>query len=104
MGSGRPKGFLSVRGPAPFSHRYNGRFQGKAGVSALIKKTLKKTLFIPSLLAAVITSVVLINAQTQSSVRFIDVARQSGLTVPNVFGGKDKKEFILESTGTGVAI
>jgi hypothetical protein len=38
------------------------------------------------------------------AIRFIDIAKQSGLTVPNTFGGKDKKESILESTGTGVAI
>ncbi len=38
------------------------------------------------------------------TVRFIDIAAQSGLTVPNTFGGKDKKESILESTGTGAAI
>jgi len=37
-------------------------------------------------------------------VNFIDIAAQSGLTVANTFGGKDKKESILESTGTGVAI
>ncbi len=36
--------------------------------------------------------------------RFIDIAAESGLTVPNTFGGKDKKDFILESTGTGTAI
>ncbi len=38
------------------------------------------------------------------SIHFIDIAAQSGLTVPNTFGGKDKKDSILESTGTGVAI
>ena len=38
------------------------------------------------------------------AVRFIDIAAESGLTVPNTFGGKDKKDFILESTGTGAAI
>jgi hypothetical protein len=37
-------------------------------------------------------------------VRFVDIAAQSGLTVPNTFGGKEKKDSILESTGTGVAI
>jgi enediyne biosynthesis protein E4 len=38
------------------------------------------------------------------AIRFIDIAAKSGLTVPNTFGGKDKKNSILESTGTGVAI
>ena len=38
------------------------------------------------------------------AVQFVDIAAKSGLTVPNTFGGKDKKDSILESTGTGVAI
>src|SRR5258708_3939188 len=38
------------------------------------------------------------------AIRFIDIAAQSGLTVPNTFGGKEKNDFILESTGTGAAI
>ena len=38
------------------------------------------------------------------AIRFIDVAAQAGLTIPNTFGGKEKKDFILESTGTGAAI
>jgi enediyne biosynthesis protein E4 len=37
-------------------------------------------------------------------VNFVDIATQSGLTVPNTFGGKDTKQSILESTGTGAAI
>src|SRR5262249_12162010 len=37
-------------------------------------------------------------------VRFVDIAAQSGLTVPTTFGGKDRKDYILESTGTGAAI
>jgi len=35
---------------------------------------------------------------------FLDLAARSGLTVPNTFGGITKKDSILESTGTGVAI
>jgi hypothetical protein len=38
------------------------------------------------------------------AVRFVDVAAESGLTVRNTFGGVERKESILESTGTGVAI
>ena len=41
---------------------------------------------------------------TRPGIRFIDIAAQAGLTIPNTFGGKDKKDFILESTGTGAAI
>ena len=35
---------------------------------------------------------------------FIDVAEKTGLTGTNVFGGKQSSTYILESTGTGVAI
>ena len=35
---------------------------------------------------------------------FTDVAEKSGLTAINVFGGKDTKKYIIETTGTGVAI
>src|SRR5436309_6572379 len=46
----------------------------------------------------------LLMADTVTAIRFVDIAAQSGLTVPNTFGGKEKKEYILESTGTGAAI
>jgi hypothetical protein len=35
---------------------------------------------------------------------FVDQAGKAGLTAPNTFGGVDTKKFILETTGTGVAI
>src|SRR5260370_2305737 len=35
---------------------------------------------------------------------FEDVAPSSGLTVPNTSGGKASKDYILETTGNGVAI
>src|SRR5215475_343375 len=35
---------------------------------------------------------------------FTDVAAQSGLTMRNVFGGAESKKYIIETTGTGVAI
>jgi len=35
---------------------------------------------------------------------FTDVAQKAGLTMMNVFGGKDTKKYIIETTGTGVAI
>src|SRR5690242_11133210 len=35
---------------------------------------------------------------------FTDVAEKAGLTVPTVFGGKETKKYIIETTGTGVAI
>jgi hypothetical protein len=35
---------------------------------------------------------------------FTDVAQKAGLTAPIVFGGKDTKKYIIETTGTGAAI
>jgi hypothetical protein len=35
---------------------------------------------------------------------FIDIAEKAGLTMLNVFGGIDTKKYIIETTGTGVAI
>ena len=50
------------------------------------------------------------DAQTQTnppqnaSAYFTDVAQKAGLTSPIVFGGKDTKKYIIETTGTGAAI
>src|SRR5215470_15790356 len=35
---------------------------------------------------------------------FVDEAAKAGLSAANTFGGLDSKKFILETTGTGVAI
>ncbi|HEX8766516.1 MAG TPA: CRTAC1 family protein [Candidatus Acidoferrum sp.] len=46
-------------------------------------------------------------AQTKPStpiVHFTDVAAKAGLTAPVVFGGETTKKYIIETTGTGVAI
>src|SRR5579871_5967994 len=37
-------------------------------------------------------------------VQFVDRASRVGITVPNVFGGVEHNDSILESTGNGVAI
>src|SRR5258708_3333228 len=37
-------------------------------------------------------------------VSFVDIGASSGLTVPNTFGGKTHKDYILQTTGHGVAI
>jgi enediyne biosynthesis protein E4 len=34
---------------------------------------------------------------------FIDVAKEAGLTIPNVWGGLDHKQFIVEAKGGGIA-
>src|SRR4051812_45007039 len=38
-----------------------------------------------------------------SPVQFIDVAEKAGLTIPNVWGGVDKKRIIIETKGSGLA-
>ena len=37
-------------------------------------------------------------------VNFVDIAEKAGLTVNNVYGGVDSKKFIIETTGSGVAV
>ena len=48
------------------------------------------------ILAAMVAAMLAVGAEAPT-VRFIDIAAQSGLAVPNTFGGKDKKDSILES-------
>src|ERR1700738_4707105 len=38
-----------------------------------------------------------------SPVQFVDVAREGGLTAPNVWGGVDHKKYIIEAKGSGLA-
>ena len=38
-----------------------------------------------------------------SAVTFVDVARQAGLTLPNVWGGVAHKNYIIEAKGSGIA-
>ncbi len=47
------------------------------------------------------------NSQSASGkpiVHFTDVAQKAGLTAPVIFGGETTKKYIIETTGTGVAI
>ena len=44
------------------------------------------------------------NVPSGSVAYFTDTAEQAGLTMKNVFGGVDTKKYIIETTGTGVAI
>ena len=39
-----------------------------------------------------------------TAANFVDIAERAGLVATNVFGGKQSSTYILESTGTGVAI
>jgi hypothetical protein len=38
------------------------------------------------------------------AVHFVDIAATSGLTQANTYGGKDRKDYLLETTGSGAAI
>jgi len=42
-------------------------------------------------------------ANQTSPVQFVDVAREAGLNVPNVWGGADHKGYIIEAKGSGLA-
>ena len=42
--------------------------------------------------------------QRKNIAYFVDEAQKAGLNAPNTFGGVDTKKFIIETTGTGVAI
>jgi enediyne biosynthesis protein E4 len=42
--------------------------------------------------------------KSQQIANFTDIAQKAGLTMTNVFGGKDTKKYIIETTGTGIAI
>jgi enediyne biosynthesis protein E4 len=52
----------------------------------------------------VITASAAESAKTPAIANFTDIAEKAGLTMLNVFGGKDTKKYIIETTGTGVAI
>jgi hypothetical protein len=42
-------------------------------------------------------------AAAESPVQFVNVAREAGLTIPNVWGGTDRKRYIIEAKGSGIA-
>jgi hypothetical protein len=43
-------------------------------------------------------------ANAKPIAHFTDIAQKAGLTIPVIFGGENKKKYIIETTGTGVAI
>lgn len=47
---------------------------------------------------------IFISAAGVELVWFVDVAASSGVTAKNEYGGRDRKDFIVETTGNGVAI
>ncbi len=61
----------------------------------------------PIVLAALAIAILVLNALAgapEAQIQFIDIAKSAGLTIPTTFGGLAKKDYILETTGTGVAI
>ncbi len=44
------------------------------------------------------------NANAKPIAHFTDIAQKAGLTTPVIFGGENTKKYIIETTGTGVAI
>lgn len=56
------------------------------------------------LLAAALVPLSGLTAWYSAHVNFTEIAQYSGLTVPNTYGGRMHKEYILETTGTGAAI
>ena len=42
-------------------------------------------------------------ATPDSPVQFVNIAREAGLTTPNVWGGMDHKRYIIEAKGSGLA-
>ncbi len=43
-------------------------------------------------------------ANAKPIVHFTDIAKKAGLVAPVIFGGENRKKYIIETTGTGVAI
>jgi len=61
--------------------------------------------FIAILMAtALLTPFAMQSEQPAQLADFEDIAEKAGLTMMNVFGGVDTKKYIIETTGTGVAI
>jgi len=52
----------------------------------------------------VLLGAILLLGAPEAEVHFVDIAQSAGLAVPTTFGGVHRKDYILETTGTGVAI
>ncbi len=69
-----------------------------------------KAALAPILLVSLFPSLLRAQATTSATrpvppvAQFTDIAEKAGLTMVNVFGGKETKKYIIETTGTGVAI
>jgi hypothetical protein len=66
--------------------------------------TLHPSIRAASFLVLFFTAAAAESPQAQPIANFVDLAQKAGLTMTTVFGGKDTKKYIIETTGTGVAI
>src|SRR6476646_831887 len=78
-------------------------FGPKTGTHA-IPRSLAATLLILFGLSGLALSQQSSAKPTAPLAQFLDVAEKSGITMSNIFGGRDTKKYIIETTGTGVAI
>src|SRR5947208_16620901 len=81
--------------------RLRGRWGRSPGLPLGYQAT--RRVFTTLALGALAWAYILLLADTPA-IRFIDIAAQSGLTIPNTFGGKERKDYIIEGTGTGAAV
>jgi len=61
---------------------------------------MKRSLFVGGILISALGAAV----TPAFKADFADIAGPSGLNIPNLFGGVDRKDYILETTGNGAAI
>jgi enediyne biosynthesis protein E4 len=89
-----------------------GRPRGERvpSVSRLHKAPVARILFLPALVILLFGSPLPAQAPVEKSAEhasianFVDIAEKAGLIAVNVFGGADTKKYIIETTGTGLAI
>jgi hypothetical protein len=93
------------------------RFVGATGIRKHKGNFIRKTVVLGTLVAGALLLVLMLadrstgarhglpSAEQESRIAdFEDIAVKAGLTATNVFGGQHSSTYILESTGTGVAI
>src|SRR3989441_5700088 len=82
----------------------------KSAGSETKRALVQKMLFWPTAVVLLFGSSLFSQAPAQKSAdnasiaNFIDIAEKAGLTAVNIFGGAETKKYIIETTGTGVAI
>jgi enediyne biosynthesis protein E4 len=69
-----------------------------------MRRNLALLFFLPLMITFAVRSQQSHATPAPTGAQFLDVAEKSGLTMTNTFGGKNTKKYIIETTGTGVAI